>query len=376
MKKPNPLAAERDAAPSRPVTTRTVAEAAGVNVSTVSRALRGVRGVSAEERARIRKVASRLGYRPNPFVAAFTAQVRAYRRSPVPATIALLDCWPVERPPWASFDGSIDYVDGIRDRAAALGYGIERVRLADLDNSLDRLQRLLRTRRIYGVLVLPVPEGVDLSGLDFSRFACATIDFSLQQPALIRRASPHYYHNMWLALATLASRGYRRIGYAVTSFASQAEDHMSLAAFLAFGARHPGLCVAPCLIDTVDARQRDLVAWMRREKPDALVSVDFMMPDDLIKAGRRVPEEVAAVALCRPPGHTTAAYIDENYREVGAQAVDMIVDAIHRNELGLPAARIVHFVDGFWHEGRTVRPPSFTAQGCDPSMQYNVSSAR
>ncbi len=335
----------------------TLAKDAGVNVSTVSRALRGVAGVSSAERDRIRALADRLGYRPNPFIAAFVAQVRTYRHAPIPATIAMLDCWPEDRPIWANFDDTLDYIGGIRARAHALGYHVERIRLLDLDNSVERLQRLLATRRIYGLLVLPVPKGTDLSGLDFSRLACATIDFSLQQPALIRRVSPHYYRNMRLVLTTLAARGYRRIGYAVTSIAAQVEDDLCLAAFLAFGARNPHLCVAPCLIKEVVTRQRDLVSWMRRERPDALVTADFMMPDDLVKAGFCVPEDIATVALSRPSDVTSTAHIDENDREVGARAVDMIVDAINRNELGLPATRMDHFVDGLWQEGRTVRPP-------------------
>ncbi len=356
MKCPVPAdAPESPVTPTRPVTTRTIAQAARVNISTVSRALRGAPGVSPAECKRIRALAARLGYRPNPFVAAFTAQVRTYRRSPQSATIALLDCWPEERPRWANFDDSIDYVGGIRDRAGALGYAVERIRLIDLDQSLNRLQRLLTTRNIYGLLILPVPEGTNLSGLDFSHLASATIDFSLQQPTFIRRASPHYYHNTVLALTTLAARGYRRIGYAATNITEQRQDDLSLAAFYVFNTRHPHLCVEPCLIE-IATRQRDLAAWLRRERPDALVSSDFLLPDDLCRAGYRVPKDIAAVSLTRPPDPARrATHIDENYREVGAQAVDMIVDAIHRNEYGLPTTHVVHLVDGIWHEGRTVR---------------------
>ena len=345
------------AGPPGQVTTRTIAQAAGVNAATVSRALRGLSSVSQDTRDRIRAIANRLGYRPNPFVAAFTAQVRTYRSNPVRATIALLDCWPEERPSWASFDDSIDYIGGIRDRADALGYQVERICLLDLENSLERLQRLLATRRIYGLLVLPVPEGTDLSGLDFSLLAAATIDFSLQQPPLIRRVSPNYYQNVWMVLTKLADRGYQRIGFAITPNTAQAQNNLGLAAFLAFGRYQPNLCAAPCLAHTA-TYQRDLADWLRRERPDALVSSSFRLPDDVVTVGYRVPEEVAAVWLCRPPvPYQHGAHIDENYCEVGAQAVDMIVDAIHRNEFGLPKTRMVHLVDGFWHEGATVRPP-------------------
>ena len=353
---------------ARMITTRTIAHVAEVNVSTVSRALRGVSGVSPAECKRIRAIAKRLGYRPNPYVAAFTAQVRAYRRAPSPALIALLDCWPDERPSWAHFKDNLDYIRGIRDRAEILGYRVEHIRLVDLGGSVERLQRLLTTRHIYGLLVLPVPHNTDLSALNFSRLACATIDFSLQQPSLIRRTSPHYYHNVWLALKTLAERGYKRIGYAETPVTAQGQDNLGLAAFLAFGTRHPQVCVAPCLTE-VHTRQHDLTAWVRRERPDAIVTADFLFPDDLTNIGCRVPEDIAAISLSRPPDPARhAAYIDENYREIGAQAIDMIVDAIHRNEFGLPTSRIVHFVDGTWHGGLTVCEP--------PRLAKHVSQTR
>jgi DNA-binding LacI/PurR family transcriptional regulator len=71
--------------PERPVTMRDVAEKAGVNRCTVSRALRDDANVSKKRRQEIQKIAEEMGYRPNPFVQAFTAHVRGYRRRPTHA---------------------------------------------------------------------------------------------------------------------------------------------------------------------------------------------------------------------------------------------------------------------------------------------------
>lgn len=45
-------------------------------------------------REKVQQTAKELGYRPNPFVSAFTAQVRGYRRSPQHASIAILNSQP------------------------------------------------------------------------------------------------------------------------------------------------------------------------------------------------------------------------------------------------------------------------------------------
>lgn len=49
-----------------PATIHDVARAAGVSVSTVSKALNGRDGVAAATAARVAEAAARLGYRPNP----------------------------------------------------------------------------------------------------------------------------------------------------------------------------------------------------------------------------------------------------------------------------------------------------------------------
>jgi hypothetical protein len=144
----------------------------------------------------------------------------------------------------------------------------------------------------------------------------------------------------------------------MTRLGSQRQDNLGLAALLAFRLIHPHVCVAPCLADTREYHKH-LATWMDRERPDVVVTNDLMLPDDVEIGGRRVPRDVACVRLSRQQDQLRdVAYIDENYHEVGAQAVDLIVDAIHRNEFGLPGMLIVHFVDGTWHEGATVRHPA------------------
>ena len=49
------------------VSQREIANLLGVNVSTVSRALRGLEGVSSELRQQVLALAKEKGYRPNPF---------------------------------------------------------------------------------------------------------------------------------------------------------------------------------------------------------------------------------------------------------------------------------------------------------------------
>src|SRR5690606_1613856 len=71
-------------------TLREVAKEAGVSLASASYALRGHRTVSAETQAKVAAVASRLGYRVNPQLAAFMQARRTGRSMRTDATIALV----------------------------------------------------------------------------------------------------------------------------------------------------------------------------------------------------------------------------------------------------------------------------------------------
>src|SRR5688500_16131376 len=103
-----------------PVTMKQIAAAAGVARATVSYALRGDRKIPEETAARIRSVATRLGYRPNPPVAALMAHIRRSHPKTRGEHIAFL--WIKARPGERTFPL---IHEGARARAEQLGYALE-----------------------------------------------------------------------------------------------------------------------------------------------------------------------------------------------------------------------------------------------------------
>lgn len=78
-----------------------------------------------------------------------------------------------------------------------------------------------------------------------------------------------------------------------------------------------------------------------------------------------MPQDVgyADLGLARTPGAgdgTPAGRrisgVDLQWRDVGAAAVDLIVDQINRNEHGIPRAPRLTLVPGRWSDGDTLRP--------------------
>lgn len=328
---------------SRPVTTRDVALAAGVAQSTVSRALSNNPQVSAAERERITAIAQKLGYRPNPYVSAFTAQVRGYRRSPQGATIAFLDCTLAGRRNFTRH-----YRAGAAQRARSLGYKEEIFRLSDLNGSVERLNGILQARGITSLLVLPVPDGCDLSKVRWENLVCATIDYTLRQPDM-HRASPDYFHGMQLALQKLEAQGRRRIVFCarpeeVTTIAPQ-----WLGAFTGWQRlKKPAERMDTYIIENWE--KSHFLNWLKRAKPDAIVTNSDHFLDCAYDGGFR-PPEVAYVALNLSKATQGDTFqINQNPAQVGAAAIDLIIGQIHRNERGLPPLPKRVLVASSWME--------------------------
>lgn len=337
----------------RAVTTRDVAAEAGVSQSTVSRALRNDSQVSVEQRERIQAIAKKLGYRPNPYVAAFTAQVRHYRRSPQGAVIACVNFDPNRRMP----RHVRDYMEGAKQRAFHLGYSAEIFNLAEVNHSLGRLSRVLRSRSISAVLFLSAPflSHLNLSGFSFENFACAAVDPTLHFPA-ISRTQPDYYHAVQLALEVAVERGYRKIALTTTT---EEIDHVGdewLGGFSAWERQLPIKqpdCQGLLCLDKWGKQK--FTKWLMTNRPDALVSNNREFFRWAEEAGFRAPD-VAHICLSANRVDPAFAGVNQNHEMVGSFAIDSIVAQIHRNEYGIPPFPKLLMVPGTWFEGPSIRP--------------------
>lgn len=106
------------------VTMAQIAAAAGVARATVSYALRGDTKIPMDTTARVRAAAERLGYRPNPRVAALMTHIR--RARPVTQGERIAFVWVHTTRAESQADPFLRRVfGGAKARAEALGYRIE-----------------------------------------------------------------------------------------------------------------------------------------------------------------------------------------------------------------------------------------------------------
>lgn len=340
---------------SRPVTTRDIAEAAGVNQSTVSRALRNDASVSSAMQQRIRALADEMGYRPNPFVSAFTAQVRGYRRSPQHASIALLNAYHSDRRmPFVA-----RYAEGATRRAEQLGFKVDYFDFQQLECRTRRLLQILNSRGIRGLLILPLPVDVNLADLEVDHLACATVDLSDNLPP-ISHALPDYFRHTQTAARRLEQYGLKRIGFCTKQSELKGFARYHVASYLEWQQHLPPEARLAIHVDEVpDGRlqgNRDaFLQWVERECPDAVISNDVRFYQWMISAGIDVPGEIGFATLTREDGNVNLAGIDQQQARVGAAAMDLVVGHIYRNEYGVPETHATVFIDGLWRDGASVR---------------------
>ncbi len=247
------------------------------------------------------------------------------------------------------------YWEGAVERCNELGYQIEEFTTDEL--SLPRISKVLKARGISCIL-LP-PQGRHLSHLkfDWENFCALSFGFSLAFPRL-HLVTNAQYRSARLAVRTVRSFGYRRIGYTSLHAIELRTDQNFSSGYLAehrFGHREP----LP-IFEFDDAQKtvrktflRDFTKWFKACKPDAIITLDHEVANAL-KALNIGPEECgyASLHVERPEAGIAGVY--QNDKLVGRAAVDYLVDMYNRNERGVPSVPYRVLVEGTWVDGPTL----------------------
>lgn len=325
------------------VTIAMIAAAAGVARSTVSYALRDDPKIPVVTASRVRAVAARLGYRPNPRVAVLMAHIRRGRPVAQGERIAFL--W-LHAPPGVRVFPVI--WEGARRRAEQLGYALEEFWLDQPGLSPARLGQIIRARGITGLLLSPILEGQAgfTINWDWGQFAPAIIGNATCVPEL-HHAGHHHFAGMRAVMLALQARGLRRIAALIDR---DVNDRAKLTLSAAFIAHHPAPSPATRWLHVQAGESvAGLAAWVSRIRPEALVTT--CRHADAIKRQRpRALTGVTVVVLDRPAGDCAWAGLDQCEEVIAANAVDLVVGQLHRNERGAPEDVKMLLFPGHWVE--------------------------
>ncbi|MEI6077889.1 MAG: LacI family DNA-binding transcriptional regulator, partial [Verrucomicrobiota bacterium] len=303
-----------------------------VSHTTISRALRDDLDISKSTREQVQKLAKEMGYRPDPMLSALAHYRRGRNTTPVAAELAWFNHWPNPRA-LRSFKEFDLYWKGAFDEAERCGFRLEEFTLKTGD--LERLGKILHARNIRGILVPPHGEfAPDYRRFKWDEFCIVRFGHSIAFPHAHLVSSDQLtdgaiaFENMW-------RNGYRRIGL-VTSLRMSTRFS---AGFMFSQTKSNTDARLPALVLNQKRSDEDkslLQAWLKANRPDAILTDVGELRRLLSEIGFKVPQNIGLAALSILDGNADAG-INQNSYEIGRAAVQMLISLINHNERGIPS---------------------------------------
>lgn len=312
-----------------------IARIAQCDTSTVSLALRDDPRISEERRREIKQIAEEMDYSVNPLISAWVHARRASIALPQHIPIAYLACHPRDFD-WKENIHFSTIFEGARDRLNLHGFRLDVFELYQYERDFKRLNQILVTRNIQGLIVGPSTRHYRIEGLDWKRFAAVAIGYALDSPNL-HRVSEDHYRGMKLLFEHCLREGYRRIGLGIVRTHNDERFQRWLAAYLLeqhLKQVHPQL---PVFQAGTSRWKNQATQWLDQNKPDVVLTDD---PDPWQELG--IPAMGFAIS---DVVNSKVEGIVENNREIGNGAADAIVGLLYRNERGIPDCRRTVLVD-------------------------------
>jgi LacI family transcriptional regulator len=319
----------------------------------VSDALRGSPRVDPNTAARVKKAAREAGYRRNPLAGALMSELRRSRGSAFRGVIAAIDFNEPNRPP-PSARYHRELVAGAEQRASDLGFKVERFQVGEGGGvTVQRLDSILQSRGIHGVILLPVWDEPDLTNLDWSTFAGIYTDYIIEHPAL-HSVCPDHYRSLLSALQRVADTGYSAPGLFLQKHQDARLHYRWGAAFRAFQENHPNVRTIPPLI--VDSFSKDeFVKWFKKHKPDVVFAHNCEAIDWMESCGAKLPETHGFVSINVWMKTRPCAGLDLQPRVLGGRAAELLIAQLQRNETGIPECPSNTTIPALWSDGPTIR---------------------
>ena len=108
-----------------------------------------------------------------------------------------------------------EMISGARARAEMLGYGFSCIRIEVTKGKQCALERILRSRGVEGVLLLPMsrPQAVD-ELIDWTNFSVIASTYVVASPEF-HHVVPNQFADMLMLCESLVRHGYRRLGLVI-----------------------------------------------------------------------------------------------------------------------------------------------------------------
>ena len=217
-----------------------------------------------------------------------------------------------------------------------------------------RLAQVLRARNVRGVLVPYFEDSKGLASsipLPLDEFNIVSVGTPYRDPDL-HFASNDQYESCRIAVLELHKLGYRRIGFVGVHMLEAAVHNRFSAGFYTTARFELGLDVPEPMFS---ADRTEILHWLRRSRPDAVITTHLNLIKWLRAAGWRIPEDIGVVSTHVDAEDPDTSGIYQNSEYVGASAVDTLIGQLSSSVQGVPVHPQGVLIPGVWMPGHTVR---------------------
>jgi len=337
--------------PSR-IGVREIAKQMGVSHETVSMALRNDPRVAAETREEVQRYAEKAGYHPDPMLEALAYHRRRKAGRSVKARIA-----------WINAEGDADrlrgcpefagYWKGANAAAEKWGFRIEEFRMGR-EVAPERLHRVLKARRIRGILLPPHAHQPSWGDFPWDDYAVVRLGRSLRVP-MVDLVAPDEMSNAILAYTSMRERGYRRIAF-VSGRVEPPDGQVLGAGWLATQQMAPEEDRVPAftwMTYPVQERVERFRRWLDDFQPDAILSDAPGIGELLKEADVEVPRDLG-LAMTDRRHDGAGSGVDHNAEELGRSAFLMLNSQITEGRKGEPKILRQLLIQGDWVDGTSL----------------------
>ncbi len=325
-----------------------IAERTGLSCSTVSRALRNHPSISLASKERVRLVAEEIGFAKNPLISALVSQFHRSRPANFASTIALVHCLP-----WgtALHPHMHQFLEAAKKQAQQFGYELEEFHLNEPGMTPKRLVDILKARGIHGVVFEHFwRDNVELD-IDLSSFAYAAIGSSMIHPQA-HRVDHQHFEETQIMLDKLLDYGYERILFAISLVSERTNGMRRLTSIEQFR-RHKGknIEIEAYTPETIEETLDGLERRILKQKPDAVVTLHAVVLEKLLQLANEKNYNYGIACLGWNPARPYFAGTEDSWSRKGQVAINIVVDQLNRNDLGVPENPSHTSVKCSWRDG-------------------------
>jgi LacI family transcriptional regulator len=262
-------------------------------------------------------------------------------------------------------------LNGVSTRANELGFKVERFEIGAHGVRLNRLDTILHTRGIQGLVILPASGFPDLASLSWEHYTAVYADYFIDHPPLHCVCSDHYRSMVGL-LHELHARGYRRPGLFMEITHDERLHFRWEGAFLALQKYLPKITAVPAL-RMKSVTRADFEAWFKKHDPDVVLG---HFPEAIAwmkQCGAKIPQTHGFVCLNSLRTNDDCAALDLRASLLGARAAELVIGQLLHSEFGVPAQPSLTTMPAVLREGATLRPPAILTGGAAPATARTAS---